>query len=314
VQVVCEMDVSRAGRDVREWTTEELQALFERSSNAGRWGVDDELGTLNLITDDKRRRAAELIRTGHLISLAIDMSKIPSSKNQKPLLHLPLRQPTSDSVTDFFGLEPHGYAFTHLDAVAHCNWEGRVYNGRTLDEVWTSDGLSFGSIHAQRQGIFTRGVLLDVCGAAGQRFLEAGEYVTLAHLEAAEQLVPAGVESGDAIFVYTGLDVRETELGAEDITHRAGLHAECLDWIHDRDVAVYSGDCVERVPYPSAVMPLPLHQVGLGSIGLVLLDCPDLASLVEHCRGSARREFAFAAAPLRLPFGTGSPVNPMALF
>lgn len=308
------MDLSADGSDVRDWTSEELEALFERSSNAGRWGADDELGTLNLISDEKRRQAADLIQSGHLISLASDMSKVPSEKNSKPLLHLPLSQPTRDSVTDFFGLEPHGYAYTHLDAVAHCNWNGRVYNDRVIDDIWSSEGLGFGSIHAQRRGIFTRGVLLDVCSAVDRPFLDAGDFVTRAHLEAAEGLVPTGVQSGDAIFVHTGLDFREAELGTEDIANRAGLHAECLDWIHDRDVAVYSGDCVERVPYPSLSMPLPLHQVGLGSIGLVLLDCPDLSSLVEHCRGSGRYDFTFAAAPLRIPFGTGSPVNPMALF
>jgi len=95
---------------------------------------------------------------------------------------------------------------------------------------------------------------------------------------------------------------------------RAGLDAYCLPWLHEREVAVYSGDCVERIPYPSKAVPLPLHQIGLVAMGLVLLDCPRLAELVAACEETGRREFMLTVAPLRLRGATGSPANPLCLF
>jgi kynurenine formamidase len=122
------------------------------------------------------------------------------------------------------------------------------------------------------------------------------------------------VDRGDAVFVHIGLERREADQGTENPGMRAGLDGDCLPWLHDREVAVYSGDCVERIPYPSKAVPLPLHQVGLVAMGLVLLDCPRLADLVVACSDTGRNEFLLTVAPLRLPGATGSPVNPLCVF
>jgi kynurenine formamidase len=95
---------------------------------------------------------------------------------------------------------------------------------------------------------------------------------------------------------------------------RAGVDASCLPWLHDKQVAVYSGDCVDQIPFPSSRLPLPLHQVGLVAMGLVLLDCPRIDELVATCAELETNEFLLTAAPLRIPGGTGSPVNPICVF
>jgi kynurenine formamidase len=296
-------------------TDEEIVTLFDRCSNAGRWGTDDELGTLNYVTDTKRRAAAALVKHGRGVSIGRDLSTTADRLNPDPLRHRMLFDATPPlSALDSFEMAPHGFAVTHLDAITHVFWEGNAYNGRTSAELLAPDGLRFGSVHAQRDGIITRGVLLDVTAVRGVPFLTPGDAVTAEDLTAAERLAGTDVTSGDAVFVHVGLERREVEQGTEDPSVRAGLDASCLPWLHEREVAVYSGDCVEQIPFPSKAVPLPLHQIGLVAMGLVLLDCPRLAELVEVCAELGTAEFLLTAAPLRIPGGTGSPVNPLCLF
>jgi kynurenine formamidase len=297
-------------------TEDEIVALFERCSNTGRWGPDDELGTLNHITDAARRRAAALVRHGRTVSVGRDLSTAPDRLNVDPVRHRMLYdQEPPVSALDSVELATHGFAVTHLDAITHVFWRGRAYNGRTAADLLSPKGLQSGSVYAQRDGIVTRGVLLDVAGARGVEYLEPTDTVTAADLTAAEEFGRVRVETGDCVFVHVGLERRERAEGAvEDPARRAGLDADCLPWLHDREVAVYSGDCVERIPYPSEAVPLPLHQIGLVAMGLVLLDCPRLDELVATCAEFGTREFLVTAAPLRLPGATGSPVNPLCLF
>ncbi|WP_053202537.1 cyclase family protein [Jiangella muralis] len=292
-----------------------LMQLFAACSNAGRWGDDDELGTLNFITPAVRRAALDEVRLGESVSIGLDLDVHASSKNTDPLVHVvdPYeRDPLA--ARDRIEIAAHGFTVTHLDAVAHVFWEGAAYNGRSAREILGERGLRYGSVHAARDGIVTRGVLLDVAAARGVPWLQPGDWVSVADLEAAESLAGARVTSGDAVFAHVGLGRREREQGPEDPSLRAGLDADCLAWLHEREVAVWSGDCVERLPYPSTVMPLPLHQIGLAAMGLCLLDCPDMDALVAACEAHRRATFALVIAPLRIPGGTGSPVNPLALF
>ncbi|MGF6884447.1 kynurenine formamidase [Nocardia sp. GAS34] len=296
-------------------TDDELIALFDRCSNTGKWGPHDELGTLNYITDDTRAAAAALVTHGRSVSIGRDMSTVADQLNTDPLRHRMLFDATPPtSALDSIELATHGFAVTHLDAVTHVFWEGNAYNGRRAEHVMRPDGLRAGSIYAQRQGIVTRGVLLDITAVRGAAYLDPGETVTAAELTAAEELTGTTVTRGDAVFVHVGLERREAEHGTENPAVRAGLHADCLPWLHDREVAVYSGDCVERIPYPSTAVPLPLHQIGLVAMGLVLLDCPRLTELVEVCGELHTTQFLLTVAPLRIRGATGCPVNPLCLF
>lgn len=294
----------------------QLRALFARCSNWGRWGADDELGTLNYITPEVRRRAAALVTEGRTVSLAQELSKHETPANPRPIVHfMAYEDHAPRAAIDFIGMVPHGLSLTHLDAVGHCFFDGHLYNGRPAASVVSkSAGLLFGSILAQREGIVTRGVLLDVAAARGVPWLAAGEYVTAEDLERAEQRTGGTVETGDAVCVHVGLEAREAAEGPEDRSLRAGLDAGAVAWLHDREVALYTGDCIERLPYPSDVMPVPLHQIGLVAMGLVLLDSPRLAPLVAACGELGRATFLLTVAPLPVPGGTGSPVNPVAVF
>jgi kynurenine formamidase len=294
---------------------DELTGLFERCSNRGRWGADDELGTLNYITNEKRLAAAALVRIGRTVSIGRDMSTVADRVNTDPVRHRMLYdQDPPVSAVDSIELSTHGFALTHLDAITHVFWHGQAYNGQRAAEVLSTAGLRSGSVYAQRNGIVTRGVLLDVAAARGVPYLAPGETVTAVDLTAAEEHAGVRVERGDAVLVHVGLERREADQGLEDPAARAGLDADCLPWLHDREIAVYSGDCVERIPYPSKAVPLPLHQIGLVAMGLVLLDCPRMSELVATCSDTGRHEFLLAVAPLRLRGATGSPVNPLCVF
>lgn len=293
-----------------------IAAVFEAAKNWGRWGADDGKGTLNLITPAKRVEAAQLVRTGRSLSLAQPLSKHASVKNPRPITHLTAfeaHQPRA--MIDYFGMVPHGFSVTHLDAIGHVFFEDTLYNGhRAADVCSKSDGLLECSIYAQREGIFTRGVLLDVAAARGVDWLEPDAYVTVADLEAAEAHGGVEVSSGDALLVRVGRDACEEARGVGDQSQRAGLDAAAVGWLAERDIAVFGGDCIERMPYPSERFPVPLHQIGCVAMGLVLLDTPLVEDLARACAEQGRFEFLLTCAPLPIPGGTGSPVNPLAVF
>ena len=294
---------------------DEVVALFTECSNRGRWGEDDELGTLNYITPAKRVQAAGLVRTGRFVSLGRDIDTVQSAVNPQPAIHQMLYYNRhSLTCVDSIALGIHGSATTHLDALGHMFWGERLYNGRQQADVVTPGGLLYANIMAQKNGIFTRGVLLDITAVRGVAWLTPDQSVTPQDLEAAERAAGVRVEPGDAVVVHVGLEARERVEGPEDPRIRAGLDAGAVRWLHQRQVAVFSGDCFERIPQPYRRVPLPLHQVGLVAMGLVLLDNPTLTELVRVCTSLRRAEFLLMAAPLRIPNGTGSPVNPIAGF
>jgi kynurenine formamidase len=297
-------------------TEAEVLRLFETCSNWGRWGADDECGTLNYITPEKRVQAATLVKSGLAVSLGRDLSTKVTPANNVPIVHRMLYVGHDDitSTHDSVDVAPHGFRVTHLDALGHVYFQGRIYNGRQAADTVTSKGMSFASIQALRLGVFTRGVLLDVARARGVEFLTPDQGVYPEDLEAAEKLAGVRVEPGDAIFVRIGLGAREAVEGEENPSARAGIMAESVPWIHERQVAVYSGDCIERLPSPHEAVPLPLHMIGLVAMGLVMLDNPDVEVLAEAARTAGRSEFLLTCAPLRIPAGTGSAVNPIAVF
>lgn len=308
---------SRAPRTTtraKDLTDDELEAMFHRCSNAGRWGTDDELGTLNYITRKKRVAAAKLVRTGEVISAGRDLSTSQSKVDPRPMQHMIMYNGNGPGISDYFSIAPHGMAVTHMDALCHFSVDDQLYNNRKRSETVSANGAEWGSIHAMRQGIFTRGVLLDVAAARDVPWYQSDEYVTAADFEAAEKRQKLRVEPGDAIFVRTGMERMEQELGIQDVYPRAGLHAECVEWMHEREVAVYGGDCIEKLPYPSERFTSAFHMIALVSMGLPILDWPALTELAETCERLEQWNFLLTTAPLRLPGGTSSPLNPLCTF
>lgn len=294
-----------------------LFALFDRVSNKGRWGDDDELGTLNYITPAKRVAAAHLVKKGEVLSLARPISAVADDGNPNPPEHFMLAVPrtmASPSARDYFGGRPHGLSFTHLDAVAHTNLLGRLYNDREADWAYAEDGLRWGSTYAARHGIFTRGVLLDVARSRGLPYLEQTDSVTIAQLEAAEKAQGVRIQSGDVLLLRVGYLAWQKASGRKGSAERAGIVPEVIEWIHRREVAVFGGDCIEKLPWPSQIFDLPLHRIALPSMGLSLLDFPDVEPLATVCAKSGRWDFLFTAAPIARPGLTGSFINPTAVF
>jgi kynurenine formamidase len=297
-------------------TEDEVLGLFTSCSNAGRWGADDERGTLNYVTPAKRLEARALIREGVTFSIGRDLVTRGSTQVPPSAVHVltyDAHAPTA--ALELLTLMPHGFEMTHLDAVAHSYFEGRVYNGRRAgDVVQRVGGVRFGSIMAHRDGIVTRGVLLDVAAVRGVEFLAAEDGIAVGDLEAAEAHAKTRVGRGDAVFVRSGQALRERTEGPLEEAPREGLIAECVPWLHAREVALYSGDCIERLPSGYERVPMPLHQVGMVAMGLSIMDCVDCERLAEACRARGRYEFCLAVAPLRVPGGTASAVNPLVLF
>ncbi len=293
----------------------EVLALFDSCSNLGRWGADDERGTLNYITPDKRLGALSLPRSGTVVSLGKDLVTRGSRETPPSALHaMTSLGPGEISAQDILFLSPHGFEVTHLDAIGHVNFRGKVYGMRSIEETFSTEGLRFASVAAASDGIVTRGVLLDVAASRGVDCLDRGDGVGLEDLEAAESASNATVGPGDAVFVRTGLGLRVARGGIDGPDLREGVLPEVIPWLHSRSVAVYAGDCIERLPsgYPS--IPLPLHQVGMVSMGLYFLDEPDMEALARACRSEGRSDFLLIVAPLRILGGTASAVNPLAIF
>jgi len=294
----------------------ELDRLFDDLDNAGRWGKDDDLGTLNYITNEKRLAAAKLVRSGRPLSLARDLNTTQSSTNPSPVRHTMCYQSHYPiGAVDALTLDMHGFALTHLDAIAHVYRGQDIYNKRKAAEVTLPSGLTFGDMLAQKDGIFTRGVLLDIAAARGIDWLTPDQGVYAADLDAAERRQGIRVESGDCIFVYTGLQKREAAEGPENLGQRVGIMPDAIRWMHQREIAVYSGDCVDAFPNPyGARYIIYFHAIALAAMGLILLDIPALEPLVVVCNELKRSDFLLTMAPLRIKGGTGSPVNPIAIF
>ena len=315
-QATSGQDRARAPRETsraRDLTDDELEAMFNRCSNLGKWGADDELGTLNYITAAKRIAAAKLVKTGETVSLGRDISQTASKVDPHPA-QLMITYGNGPGISDYIAMAPHGMTITHLDALAHFSFKDTLYNGRKRSATTTAGGAQWGSIFAMRQGIFTRGVLLDVAAARDVPWYESNEYVTVADFEAAEKRQNVRVSSGDALLVRSGMERMEQERGIQDTYPRAGFHAECAEWMHEREVAIYGGDCIEKLPYPSERFPSAMHMIALASMGLPILDWPALTALAETCNREKRWDFLLTTAPMRLPGGTSAPVNPLCLF
>jgi kynurenine formamidase len=225
--------------------------------------------------------------------------------------------PRWSGASEFVGLVFHGYSVTHLDALSHYFWDGRMYGGLDAALVTSREGAKRHAMTVLDAGVVTRGVLLDVAASRGVDWLEPGEGVFPDDLEAAEQRQSIRVEPGDAVLLRTGYGRRKRERGPDETARvgRAGWHVACLPWLHERDVALIGSDTAQDV-HPSGYPGLrsPVHAVGIVAMGLWLLDNCDLEPLASACDERSRYAFQLVLAPLRLAGATGSPVNPIALF
>jgi kynurenine formamidase len=302
--------------------TPEFLELAEQVSNWGRWGADDEIGTLNLVDAAAVARGAACVRTGKRFSLAL-----PLDENGPQIGGVPGRVNATRTMTqvnvEYTG-SPDGFctsddvvtmglqAATHWDALAHVSYGGRLYNG--FDAAAVSDAGAGRCGIDKVSTISTRGVLLDVAGALGVDRLPAGYGVTVRDLEAASKVE---IAPGDVVVVRTGFvqlflaGDRRGYAGGD----QPGLTMETSVWFHDRDVAAVATDTFtfEVWPCEDKRMLLPVHLLNLRDMGMTQGQNFDLEALARDCGEDGVYEFLLEASPLPFTGACGSPVNPVAV-
>ena len=303
-------------------TEKEVRALIHDRRNWGRWGKDDQLGAINLITPAKRAAAARLVRTGRSVSLSRPFPKEPGLNNALPAHHYMRTLPRGKGgfAADYYGIFYHGVASTHLDALCHTWDEHAMWNGRDPKKEITFDGATFGSVEHWAEGILTRAVMLDVPRHRGVSSVTEERPVHGWELEDIARARGVRLEPGDAVCVYAGREAwqaanperpygRPFGMGPNE---RPGLHVSCLEFLRDHDVSVLVWDMLDHLPVGYDI-PWAVHAA-LFAYGVALVDNALLEPLARACAEEQRDEFMLIVAPLVVVGGTGSPANPLGVF
>ena len=298
---------SRAPRDAAEF-----DAMFKQVSNWGRWGKDDQRGAVNLVTAAKRKQAVALVKTGVSVSLAHNPLTERAEDNNNPFEHTMLRGNNMDR----YAVTYHGYAHSHIDALCHFLYKDQTYNGYARANVNTDSGCAKLGIENLKDGIVTRGVLIDIPRLKGVDSLEPGTAIYAEDVEAWERKAGVKVGEGDVLLLRTGRWARRAKSGPWNVAQRAaGFHASIAPWIKARGAAIVGSDAGEDVT-PSQVegVALPVHTLLITAMGINLLDNQDLEALGETAARLNRWEFLITIAPVPVTGGTGFPVNALATF
>jgi kynurenine formamidase len=286
-------------------TKQQFVQWMTQLSNWGRWGKDDQLGALNLITAAKRTQAAALVKTGTVVSLSREIAREKAGNTPQPrpvnkggaLVNLFLID--GDYLFERQEIEYHGGRLSHFDALCHVSYNGKLYNGFNFKEVVTVDGgCSKLSVTVPKDGIVTRGILLDIPGTRVRR----------EDIDAWEKRTGVRISSGDALLLRTKRPgAAQTGLGG------AGYEPSLIPFLKERDIALLGSD----VPQEGGNIPginIPIHTFTLVALGVNLLDNLDLEALAETAARLNRWEFMLTVEPLRVQNGAGSAVNPLAVF
>ena len=313
-----------AGREAAGQTAErplvsraQYDAWFEELSNWGRWGPEDELGALNLITPAKRRAAAALVTEGFTVSLASIATTERTIDNPCPVEWRMLSASPGGATDTINYVCIHGPGTTHIDGFAHRFFDGRMWNGYPIEELVTMDGgAAKNAILTMRHGVVTRAVLYDIPRLKGVPYLEPGERIGVEDLEAWEARTGVRVGPGDAFLLRWGRWARQDAIGPFDTgAEAAGLDNSVIPWLRARDVALIGWETPGYMPQPAGDLPrLALHDFALTMLGVHLLDRADFDELADAAAERNRWDFLLTIAPLPIPHGTGSPVNPIATF
>jgi kynurenine formamidase len=317
-------------------TIETVRRLCERHSNWGRWGEDDERGTLNLVKPEHVVRASALIQRGATISMALpfdDAGPQTGAFGRFNPIHLMIRDGADviagSSVRDFYGgIDRHFrgtddliimplQSGTQWDALGHVVFEDKIYNGYGAEWV-SSKGAIKNSVKQAADGMVGRGVLLDMPRALGVDWLEPGHAIDGDQLQQAADMAGVDVGVGDFVFVRTGAMAMARANGTwGDYAGGAapGMGIGSVDWIAEHDIAALAADTwgLEVRPNETPDTFQPLHIVLINHMGLWLGEIFDLDPLAQDCAADGRYEFFFAGPPLPFTRAVGSPLNPMAI-
>jgi kynurenine formamidase len=305
----------------------EFKQIGKRLSNWGRWGEEDQLGTLNFITDAKRKAAALCIRRGELIDLGMPFDSDGPQKTGMNGRFNPIHRmtimpgervsPSGMQVADDMVILPTQCA-TQWDSLAHVGYDGYFYNGRPYSVVTASHGAALNSIDRTVNRLVGRGVLLDIAGLKGVASLGASEEITADDLDAACARQRVEVTSGDIVLVRTGWYryYLDESLGVPYVgTEIPGLGVSCCEWLHDREVAAVASDnqAVEVKPNPHPRWGLPVHMILIRDMGMTLGEIFNLEDLASACESDHVWDFFFSGVGLKVSNAVGSPVSPIAI-
>lgn len=306
---------------------EALRELSARVSNWGRWGADDERGTLNLITGESVLRGVAAVRTGRSFSLAIPFD---ADGPQWDNVNMPLRTnpvlntyavnvsftgDPADFTTSDDAFSMGSQAATHWDALAHVGYEGRLYNGIENDVVTGAAGAS--RLGVQNIGpVVTRGVLLDIARLHGVDHFEDNYAITADDLDRAAAAAGVTVSPGDAVLVRTGHMhwLRQGQRKRYSFPS-PGLSSATIAWVRDHDVAAVATDTLTFEVYPceDPAVFMPVHMLHLRDMGLLQGQVWHLDDLATDCASDGQHDFLLCATPLPLTHAVGAPVAPTAI-
>jgi kynurenine formamidase len=325
----------------------DFRAVAADVSNWGRWGNDDELGTLNLITAEKVAHAASTVRHGKVFALGVDFGSagpqgafkfrqnpthvmtVDGGDAETLVRYGPqwLRNSVAHEVSEFFVDNPFRFnddmivmplqAATQWDALSHVYYDDKLYNGFPASSVTSFGAFHCGIDKVDVKGITSRGVLLDVVRHRGEAvFCAPGKPITPAELDDIAAAQGVTITSGDIVVVHTGWWTRFLSSG-DGAEAGSGLHWTCASWLHDHDVAAVAADnLMVEDPNPANGVEgtfLPMHMLCLRDMGLMLGEYWDLTALSADCAADRVYEFQLIAPPLRVTGAVGSPVNPIAI-
>jgi len=299
-------------------TPAEYERWQTELSNWGRWGKDDELGALNLITPAKRKQAAGLVKDGITVSMARDLI-IEKAIDVPCPVEWSMTRATPTLAMDRLSYPCiHGANTTHLDSFAHVFFNGKMWNGYEVKDLVTAEGgAAKNSILTMKNGIVTRAVLYDIPRLKGVPYLEPGTRIFVEDLEAWEKMAGVKAGPGDALILRWGRWTRRAQLGPWDVSKGAvGFDLSVIPWFKKRDIAVLGWETPNYAPKPAGdtIPGDPFHNFVLTMLGVHLLDRCDLDAVAETAAARRRWEFMLSVAPAPLPHGTGSPINPLAMF
>ena len=292
----------------------DVESYFKRLNNWGRWGNDDQLGTVNLITDARRAAARALVKKNRTVSLARDIVPQPHLQFGYHVT-FPSKRERADVVLDRFDLVYHGYWVTHVDALCHVAWDGELYNGRPFASSLTAAGATWCPIDPLLDGILSRGVLLDVAAGRKEGYVTVDSPVTPKELDETAARFGVRIEPGDVVVVRSGDEAfrRAHPDWVPRVSPHPGLQIACLEWFREKDIAAIAWDMMDERPIGYAGFGMGVH-LAIPFLGLALVDNANPERLARACAEEGRYEFLFTATPIRLVGATGAPAHPLAIF
>ncbi|MBV9662230.1 MAG: cyclase family protein [Acidimicrobiales bacterium] len=325
-------------------TIDEFRKVASRVSNWGRWGDQDQLGTLNLIDEAKIAESASMVRQGRVISLGAAFDAQGPQGRMAPFRTNPIHLMTIDGgdgptyaeqvrgwgnacaemIGSVFDIGPMRFnddyimmplqAATQWDALSHVYYDDLLYNGFPASSV-TSQGATRCSIDQVSRGVVSRGVLLDVARHRGAATADPDDPITPSELDAVADAHGIEIRGGDVVVVRTGWYGAFNRSPRNYEAHSAGLHWSCAEWLHTHDVAAVAADnpAVEHGGMHVDTVFLPMHCLCLRDMGLMFGEIWDLEALGEDCASDGVYEFQLVAPPLRVTGAVGTPLNPLAL-